>query len=598
MNKLFLITIFICYCTIIFSQTPKWLWAVDPYDANAHGRAIVTDENGYSYVTGVFSSAQAVFDTIVLSSNSYNQQAAFIVKYDTAGNVIWAKDFRNVNPAGSMPWLSGWGISLDKSGNCYTTGTIPDTSIIDSVIVYPHDFGNDIYVTKHSTSGNFKWVRREGGPYDDIPAGIVSDSIGNSYVAAYFSTETIIGNDTIPGKGFTDIIIYSYDPNGNLRWYKHTGGSFGDKTSCIALSSDNNFYVTGLFRSTVIFGHDTLTSLGFTDMFVAKMDTLGNYLWIKQIGGTNAMTSHSVSCDKWGNVYATGKFSDTTYIDNTVLYGTGIFIVKYDSSGNFQWVRNEVNSNQSSSEATGISTDDNGNSYITGICNDTIVLNNDTIFGSGLYVIKLDLSGDLIWQLRSEHGGIGSAIHADNSGHCYVTGFYIHNLVLDSIIDLHCNVDNVFTGKIVCYGQPSDISIVNGFLSSSTASYYQWFLNGSQISGANSQNYFPLQNGFYVVLTYDTNGCIAYSDPFLFEGVGIAELFNGKSITVFPNPSFEFFNFDVEDFEKIIIRDLMGKEILSSTKSIIDLKNYTSGIYYYSVSTKSGMLFTGKLIKY
>ena len=64
-----------------------------------------------------------------------------------------------------------------------------------------------------------------------------------------------------------------------------------------------------------------LTSAGLNDIFIQKLDTSGNLLWAKSMGGALDDFGLSLDVDGSGNIYITGKFKDTADLDP----GSGVF---------------------------------------------------------------------------------------------------------------------------------------------------------------------------------------------------------------------------------------------------------------------------------
>ncbi|MBK8619436.1 MAG: SBBP repeat-containing protein [Anaerolineales bacterium] len=89
-----------------------------------------------------------------------------------------------------------------------------------------------------------------------------------------------------------------------------------------------------------------LTSAGQQDIFISKLDSNGNYVWAKSMGGTDYDYANGISVDSSGNVYTTGTFLNTVDFDpgpnDANLSSVGwndIFISKLDGSGNYVWAR-------------------------------------------------------------------------------------------------------------------------------------------------------------------------------------------------------------------------------------------------------------------
>lgn len=129
---------------------------------------------------------------------------------------------------------------------------------------------------------------------------------------------------------------------------KANGGTGEDIAHAVTVDASGNVFTTGFFNGTVDFDPGTgtfnLTSAGFDDIFISKLDSSGNFIWAKQIGNTLNDYSYSIALDSAVNIYTTGYFRGTTDFDPgpgihnlTVVGGSDIFICKLDSSGNFIW---------------------------------------------------------------------------------------------------------------------------------------------------------------------------------------------------------------------------------------------------------------------
>ncbi|HPF08295.1 MAG TPA: SBBP repeat-containing protein, partial [Candidatus Cloacimonadota bacterium] len=102
-------------------------------------------------------------------------------------------------------------------------------------------------------------------------------------------------------------------------WANQAGGTSSDYGQSIATDSNGNSYVTGSFEGIAVFGSTTLTSSGQSDIFVAKMDSNGNWLWAKKAGGSSSDKGYGIAVDSSGNCYATGYFRSTASFGSTTI---------------------------------------------------------------------------------------------------------------------------------------------------------------------------------------------------------------------------------------------------------------------------------------
>jgi len=348
------------------------------------GNGIATDAAGSSYVTG-FVQGTATFGAGEANETTLTGGGSFVAKYDSSGDVIWAK-----NAGGSA---SGLGIATDAGGNSYVTGWLQGAVTFGageaSETTLTSAAFQDVFVAKYDSNGALVWAKRAGGAGSEQGQGIVADSSGNSYVTGYFHGAATFGGGeanetTLTSAGNNDIFVAKYDSSGALVWAKRAGGTVNDQGHGIATDSAGNSYVTGFFSGTATFGpgeasQTTLTSAGGPDIFVAKYNPNGALVWAKRTGGSVnvAEGGRDIATDGTGNSYVTGLFSGTATFglggaNATTLTSAGgadFFIAKYDPSGALVWARRAGGINFD--VGAGIATDGAGNRYVSGFFSGT-----------------------------------------------------------------------------------------------------------------------------------------------------------------------------------------------------------------------------------
>lgn len=197
-------------------------------------------------------------------------------------------------------------------------------------------------------------------------------------------------------------------------WVKGIGGSGDDRGLSIAVDSQGNVYTTGCFYNTVDFdpGPNTafLTSLGNNDAFVQKLDANGNFLWVKQIGGTFIQLATGIAIDSADNVYIGGTFSGTADFDpgiDTVLLtasdsNVDPFVEKLTSDGNFLWAKKF--GGEYNDQLLTIGIDPLGNVCSTGffsVVADFDPSSNNALLSSqgerDIFIHKMDTDGNFLW---------------------------------------------------------------------------------------------------------------------------------------------------------------------------------------------------------
>ncbi len=199
----------------------------------------------------------------------------------------------------------------------------------------------------------------------------------------------------------------------SVGWTQQLGTSGNDYSRSVATDSNGNVYITG----------DTTGSLGGvnqggTDGWLAKYNTAGTLQWKTQLGTSGNDYSRSVAIDSNGNVYITGDTNGSLAGVNQGGYDA--WVAKYDSSGNQQW-KTQLGSS-SDDFSYGVTTDSNGNVYITG--STTGSLGGANQGGTDAWVAKYNSVGNQQWktQLGSSGNDISRSIAIDSNGNVYISG--------------------------------------------------------------------------------------------------------------------------------------------------------------------------------
>ncbi len=276
---------------------------------------------------GASSSNQVIFDPVTLTSAG--QRDMFVVKYNSAGDVIWAKSAGGINTGDVAD-----GVAVDKNGNIYVAGSFTDSASYDAQKVYSNG-AIDASLIKYDQNGNVVWVKTGGGIGEDKAKAVALDDDGNIYVTGYFDSLAVFGSTTLKGNDNSDVYVAKYDPNGNLLWLKQASSSGVDYGQGIAVTAGGCF-ITGKFASTATFETIPLTSYGGDDAFIAAYDLSGNFQWVKQIGGTDKDCGNYIASGTSGNLYATGYFNSSTAnfdLQTLTSYGaTDIFVLKLEGT--------------------------------------------------------------------------------------------------------------------------------------------------------------------------------------------------------------------------------------------------------------------------
>lgn len=308
--------------------------------------SITVDTQGNLYTTGYFSdgygSGTATFGNITLTFITETTGNAgadiFVVKQDSSGQVLWAKNFgaNNSDHAG----IIGRQITTDTSGNIYITGYFSGTADFESTTLTCLSSTGGVFILKMGTSGEVLWAELFGEEetfFSSVGYGITIDTAGNVYVTGNFKGEMTVGTDTITSIGnYNNMFLLKTDSSGTGLWAKGFGNEAIGKN--IITDDSGNIYVTGYFYGTAYFDDITLTSNGLFNTFILKTENSGMVEWAEQFGSTEGSnSSNHVALGLGENIYVSGLFSGTVDFGNTSLTATGtnnIFLVKIAMDGN------------------------------------------------------------------------------------------------------------------------------------------------------------------------------------------------------------------------------------------------------------------------
>jgi hypothetical protein len=154
------------------------------------------------------------------------------------------------------------------------------------------------------------------------------------------------------------------------------------------------------------------------------------------------------------------------------------------------------------------------------------------------------------------------------------------------------NCTNTASANITVNALPSTpIVTQNGnILSSTSATLYQWQINGTDIAGATQQQYNITQDGNYTVVVYNANGCSKTSAIVIVNPTSLETITNrNDEISIFPNPATSTITIKTPITTQLSIQNLLGEILISTTvqnNSNIDISHFTKGIYI--AKTKSG----------
>jgi gliding motility-associated-like protein len=306
-----------------------------------------------------------------------------------------------------------------------------------------------LYAATSIAQPGLAWAKTIGGWNNDEVMNATTDAEGNVFLCGH-----IIGTvDVDPGPGIYNISSNSYYENaylvkldslGNFVWAKcfNTANSYNTSYSAaVKTDTDGNVIITGTFWGSINCNPGgtacNLTANGYDrDIFVAKFDPDGNFIWARQGEGKFTEYVNDMSVDKEGDITICGIFSDTVDFDPGPAkynlfsegYSGDIFIWKLTSGGYLQYAK--MIGGDSYDGVTDIDSDSEDNLYVAGYFSGAVDFDpgngNSTLVapGSRAFLLKLDKDANFFWVKELDSGGTNSVLSVDSAGNAYVTGSF------------------------------------------------------------------------------------------------------------------------------------------------------------------------------
>ena len=332
----------------------RWAYTAGGTQDDEGASITMFDNFGNIYVTGYFKRT-VDFGSGDITSNG-NQDIFLLRLNESAGNYTfsWVKTYGGsrddrgygVHTKGGAPIVTGVfrSSNLDFGGGSVGVGDT-DTDIFVLALDMFGDYQNSMTISSDESCDESSRDIYVGPLYNSshhITGFHTSNctidfggSIGelSSFGGGQDILMVRIGNNRLPA-----VCVYA------------AGGSGNDRGLSVTVDSNENIYVTGIFRNTATFNRHplgqtavTATSQGGSDMFVVKLNSSCELQWVYTAGGSENEFGYGIDVDRFDNVYVTGVFKSTVDFGGGNVTASGgdfdAFTLKLNSSGVFQWVR-------------------------------------------------------------------------------------------------------------------------------------------------------------------------------------------------------------------------------------------------------------------
>ena len=178
------------------------------------------------------------------------------------------------------------------------------------------------------------WEHGYGGNHDDRGYEVLQSLDGGFLMVGQ---EQSIDGDIIDNHGLDDIYVVKTDLNGEIIWSRAYGGSDYDYGNAACLAQDGGYIISGQAGSS---DGDLTGNNGYKDLWVFKIDDFGDIVWQFNYGGSHNESSRSIiPMDDGGYLIAGATQSnDGDVLGHHGLYGElDIWVIKIDQMGNLVW---------------------------------------------------------------------------------------------------------------------------------------------------------------------------------------------------------------------------------------------------------------------
>jgi hypothetical protein len=367
-------------------------------------KCIPTPDNGF-FVVGVTESNDGDIINLIGSGD------VWIVKLDSSGTIQWSKTI-----GGSQgEYANSFDVTIDGG---FIIGGTTGSNDID---VSGNQGESDYWIVKLDSAGNIEWQKCYGGSdweglYD------IQQTADSGYIVAGESSSAdgdVVGQHSCHGCD-PDFWILKLDPLGNIQWQRCLGGIFRESPTGLTQTSDGGYIIGGV---AIINNGDVSGCHGHFDYWIVKLDSSGNLLWQRCIGGSSNDAANAVISTSDGGCLVFGEASS---IDGDVSNNYGswdAWLVKLDTLGNIEWDKNYGGSNSESGKALAQYND--SAIYLLSFSQS---FDGDVSGNHGMgdfWLTKTDINGNLLWEkcYGGSNTDMPTSVYVINDYELIMTGY-------------------------------------------------------------------------------------------------------------------------------------------------------------------------------
>ncbi|WP_018479355.1 SBBP repeat-containing protein [Pontibacter roseus] len=251
-----------------YSGSGDLIWAKQAYGTGrSYGNGIATDKFDNIFITGYFSNNLTIGSKTVTKTGTWSNDF-FLAKLDAAGNTQWL-----VHNSGDQSKAVGHSVAVDARGNVMVVGSFGGTPTFGNTTTLTANGLDSGFIAKYLPDGGFSWAKGFVAAVNSHSRmlSVAADNFGNIYATGEFSREILYGTSTLRTEDLSGIIFCRIDTDGNLIWLLNPerdgwGGGYD-----IAIDAQGSIYFTGYFGSKMPIGNISISSIGHSDSYIAKI---------------------------------------------------------------------------------------------------------------------------------------------------------------------------------------------------------------------------------------------------------------------------------------------------------------------------------------
>lgn len=449
-----------------------------------------------------------------------------------------------------------------SSGGFVIVGS--STSSLDGDVTLENHGEQDAWIVRLNDLGEIQWQLLLGGSENDVATGIVEMPAGEFFVCGYTYSDNGDFNEHQGSTSTSDIFLVKISSEGNLMWLKTLGTSYDDKSNDVICTGNNRIAVGGTVQGN---GTDVEAILGLKDMWIVELDGNGNIIWESTYGGALNDELHHLAFCPDGGMYLAGASESMGNIPGD-MEGT---LIKVNTNGQFEWQVN-LGSTEVYDDAhmSSFQSQENGEVLVgfttTGWELDGI---NCTAHGSVL-VAKINGEGELLdtWCYGGSALDFATRIFTDSEQNNWIIATTRSSD--GDVINEEINPGNDRNGWLIRANETGDI--VESFLIGGTGQDYSSCMaestSGRMIATLETYSTDGDAQGQHGELGSNTSDVlVVFLEP---ESVGVSEFTTStEQLKVYPNPADDVVTLRITDSEsddedRIVVHDVTGRVVLEN----------------------------------